>query len=56
VTAPESGRTDEWRCPHAPECEERFDTLAALNEHVDNTTHGCCQRAPEKADQEDDRG
>jgi hypothetical protein len=32
-----------WRCPHAPECEERFDTLDALNEHVDNTRHACCQ-------------
>lgn len=35
-----------WRCPHAPECEERFDTLDALNAHVDSTLHGCCQEQP----------
>lgn len=34
---------------HAPECEERFDTLDALNKHLDSTLHECCQVHPKPA-------
>lgn len=40
---PTSSLPDQWRCMHAPECEERFDTLDALNKHLDGTLHDCCQ-------------